>query len=116
MPWLSKSVFGILEVAKDTVDDVKRNLAVAAAERDLLKQQLTKADLQLDFLRLKVNQLEATNAALMEKAYGVNVPVPEIARKSKTPTHDAINFDFFNDIGDERARELGLPVYGVSKD
>lgn len=112
MPWLPKSVFGILEVAKDTVDGTKRELAVAIAENVLLKQQLTKADLQLDFLRMKVNQLEAQNAALLDKAYGVKVPVPEIARKPKAPSPDGVNFDFFNDVGDEMARKLGLPTYG----
>ena len=111
MPWLSNSIFGILQVAKDTVDDVKRDLAVAKAERDLLKQQLIKADLQLDFFRLRINQLEAHNALLMSKAYGVSVPIPEIAKAPKTPTQNSINFDFFNDVGNEEARKMGLPVY-----
>lgn len=112
MPWLSKSVFGILEVAKDTVDGIKQQLAVANAENTILKQQLSKADLQIDFLRMKLNQVEAQNAALLEKAYGVKVPVPEIARRPSNPSPDSINPDFFSDMGDEMARKLGLPVYG----
>ena len=111
MPWLSKSIFGVLEVAKDTVDETKRDLAVAKAERDLLKQQLVKADLQLDFFRMKVNQLEAHNALLMAKAYGVQVPIPEIAKAPKTPTQESMSFDFFSDMGDEAAKKLGLPTY-----
>lgn len=91
---------------------MREEAAVAKAETVLLKQQLTKADIQLDFLRMKVNQLEAHNAALMEKAYHIQVPVPEIARKSNQ-SPDSINFDFFNDVGEEEARKLGLPLYDV---
>jgi hypothetical protein len=56
--------------------------------------------------------LEYENKALMEVAYGVKVPSPEIVRAAKVdPSFDPKNFSF-EDVGDEKAKDFGFPVYG----
>lgn len=108
--WLSPKIFGILEVAKDSVDEVKRELAAVKAERDALKTNLSVLTIQSDWLRMQVNTLQIERTALMERAYGIRVPAPEIIRKSKQPTAEEFSFD---DIGDEAAKALGMPLYDL---
>lgn len=87
-------------------------LSTLRAENALLRNQLTKAEIMSDWFRVKVNQLEIQNAALMEKAFNIKVPVPEIVRPNAPldPSYDPKNFDF-NDMGEDLARKLGYPVY-----
>ena len=109
--FVSDKVIGIFQIAKDTVDALREDLAVVRAERDLFKQELQKAQIQFDWIRVKVNGLEAENKALIQKAYNINLPVPEIIRAPKLdPTYDPHNFSF-EDLGEDTARTLGMPVY-----
>lgn len=109
--FVSDKVIQIFEIAKDTVDDLRSEVRELGAENGLLKQQLSKSEILSDWLRVKVNQLELQNAALLEKAYNIKVPVPEIARRpSVDPTFDPKNFSL-DDMGDTMARQLGFPSY-----
>jgi len=111
--FVSDKVVGLFQIAKDTVDSLREELAALRAERNLLREQLTKAEILSDFFRAKVNQLELQNTALMEKAYGVKIPAPEIVRATPPldPSYDPRNFTF-HDVGDEVAQRLGYPLYG----
>src|SRR3990167_1101639 len=111
--WLSPKIFSILEVSKESVDSLRSELQVAKAERDLLKDQLKNQTILSDFLRMQVNSLQMERAALMEKAYNIRVPVPELARTSSLQSPISIEDFSFTDIGDEAARKLGLPIYGI---
>lgn len=109
--FVSDKIIGIFQIAKDAVDEQRLELAKLKSENLLLQQQLFKSETIADHFRLKVNQLELQNAALMEKAYNIKVPVPEIARRpSVDPTFDPKNFSL-DDMGDEMARKFGFPSY-----
>ena len=109
--WMSNRLVGILEVAKESVDDLREQLAAIKAERDLLKDQLRVAQVNLDWLRLNYNTLQMERAQLLQTAHGISVPVPQIQRKMEfDPAFDPNNFGF-DDLGDEAAKKLGLPVY-----
>lgn len=112
--WLSKQLVGIFQVAKESVDDLRIQLATTKAECDLLKEQLRSTKIMSDFLRVQVNQLQLERAGLLEKAYGIKTQVPEVMRVS---TVTAPNFEefSFSDVGDEVASKLGLPIYGDTK-
>lgn len=108
--WLSSKIFSILEVAKSSVDNLYCELAAVRAERDVLKTELISSKNNFDWLRLRVNVLEVERAQLLEKAYGIKTIVPELVRPS-TVSLD-MNTALFEDMGDDKAREQGLPVYG----
>ena len=108
---MSKQLVGILEVAKESVDDLREQLAAIKAERDLLKDQLRVAQVNLDWLRLNYNTLQMERSALLQKTYGIAVPVPQVQRKIEMdPAFDPSNFTL-DDLGDDVAKKLGLPVY-----
>lgn len=93
----------------ELVRNIQSEVAALRAERDILKQELTSAKLTNDWLRIQFNDLQAQNKALLEKAYNIKLPVPElqIARRMD-PTIEQFSFD---DMGDEMARKLGLPTF-----
>lgn len=94
--WVPKEVADWFKISKDSVDALREELAAVKAERDGLKTQLTVTQNNFDWIRMQVNQLQAENKALMQKAYGVNVPVPELV-----PRHEA-GFNLQNLFTDER--------------
>lgn len=111
--WVPNRLLDWLSVSTEHVASLKEELAALKAERDAMKSDLLTTKVHADYFRVKVNQLEHERAALLDKAYGIRVPVPEVAVKASTPLPDliAMNTFSFNDVGDEMAKTLGLPVY-----
>jgi len=114
--WLSPKVFSILEVSKDAVDQLHLDLQLLQAERealrverDNLKVQLSISQNHFDWLRLRVNVLETERAQLVKLAFNIDSPVPEVVRKPDIP--DFLNSALFEDLGDQKAKELGLDTY-----
>ena len=111
------------EVAKAAIQDLREELVATRTERDVLRQELTASKLSADWLRLRFNQLELENKMLMQKAYNIILPVPEIHRTQQAgPMGHANSFNpfenpeaLFNDMGDELARKLGMPTYDDHK-
>lgn len=113
--WLSPKIFSILEVSKESVDALRQELSACRAERDQLKASLSIAQNNLEWIRKQINMLQFERTALLQKAYGIAVPTPEIVQTFAPQSRpDAITGDMsiFDDIGDEVAKKLGLPVYG----
>ena len=48
---------------------------------------------------------------LLDKAYGVKVPAPQIEKAPLPGEPNSIDEFSFDDVGDEVAKKLGLPVY-----
>ena len=96
----------------ELVKNLQSELAVARAERDLLRNELLSTKINADWFRVKVNDLEAQNKALLHKAYNISVPVPEIVRDMHMTEQLPNTFSPFEDMGDAMAAKLGLPVYG----
>lgn len=108
--WLSPKIFSILEVAKEAVQDLREELAAVKAERDVLSKQLIVAQTNMDWMRIKVNSLEAERPGLIEKAFDIKLPsVPEILRTPRTQPD--FNPAPFADIGEDLAKVLGMPTY-----
>lgn len=107
--FVSKSALELFNISRDTVDELREDLAIARAENRILKDELAAVKSNNDWFRVKCNQLELERAQLLEKAYGVRVPVPEIARS--TPPMMQFDQSLFEDLGDKKAQELGLPIY-----
>lgn len=107
--WVPKEVADWFKISKDSVDALREELAAVRAERDSLNTGLASLQNSFDWLRMQWNQMQAENKALLERAYGVRVPVPELVNR----TEQSFNLqDLFNDVGDDEARQLGFPTYG----
>lgn len=105
--WVPRKLVEILSFAKD-------DLSALRAENTLLKTQLVVAQTNFDWARHRLNTLEFENKALMEKAFNIKVPSPEIVRPAKPdPTFDPKNFSF-EDVGEDLARKLGLPSFDAN--
>src|SRR3990167_1634158 len=105
--WLSNQIVSMFQISKEAVEALREHLAAIRAERDSLKLQLSVSQNHFDWLRMRVNALEIERAQLIQKAYGITTPVPEITR-TRTPGID-LNPDLFNDIGEDMAKKLGFP-------
>lgn len=110
--FVSDKVVGLFQIAKDTVDSLREELAALRAESGALKAELAAAKINNDWMRIKVNQLEMERTALLEKAYNIRIPAPEILRPTPPldPSYDPRNFSFA-DLGDEQAAKFGYPRY-----
>lgn len=107
--FVPKAILDYFGVNAELVRNMQADLAVARAEAALLKSQLAVEQNKFDWLRMKVNGLEMENKALIEKAYSIKLPVPEILRVQNVDL-DKQNFSF-QDIGDDLAKKFGLPIY-----
>lgn len=104
--WIPKKLVDWFGVNAELVRTMQADLAVATSERDNYRTQLAVTQNTLDWLRTRVNALELERAGLIEKAYNIKLPAPEIVRTSQiAPDMREFTFD------DERetiAEKLGL--------
>jgi hypothetical protein len=102
--WIGRTEF--LRIFTDSIAD--RSRACELVEQNKVLQT------HLDFMRLRVNQLEMERAALMQQVTGVNVPVPQIKTSQEiqpSPQDLASAMSaHFEDMGDDEARKLGIAV------
>lgn len=107
--FVSKSALELFNIGRSHVDALREQIAASQAENRQLKDELAAIKANNDWFRVKVNSLEIERAQLLEKAYGIKVPIPEITRSTlPVPGFDQA---LFEDVGDKQAKELGLPVY-----
>ena len=110
--WVPKGVIDWFHISKESVDSLRTELAAVRAERDSLKTQLAVTQTNFDWLRMKINQLEFERTGLIERAYDIKLPAPEIVRQPAVdPTFDPRMFTGFDDVGESVAKKLGLPIY-----
>lgn len=112
--WVPREVADWFSISKDSVAGLREELAAVKAERDVLKQQLTVANTNFDWARVKLNQLEYEKAALFEKLTGAKIPAPEMIRASRvsqqSPFDQVMSFE---DIGDQAAKKLGFELHDL---
>lgn len=112
MAWVTDKVFELFEISKETVSSLREELGSLKAERDQLRTELVSTKIMSDWLRVQVNMLQFERTALLEKAYGIKLPAPEIARQPVNYEPPEVNEHIFEDIGEDLAKKLGLPLYG----
>lgn len=97
----------VLDLFKFNLDEqqsVREKLAIAEARVADLERSLQHSRTSFDWLRLRVNDLENQNKTLLEKAYNIRVPAPQIDR-STAPPIDLREFGFV-DVGDALATKF----------
>lgn len=93
--------------ASEALAYLREDLAAVRAERDVLRTQLVVAQTHFDWLRTRVNVLEAERVVLLDKAAGIKLAAPEFLRTSNPNPITEQNFSF-EDLGDEAAKKFGL--------
>ena len=106
--FVPKQILDYFGVNLELVRNLQADLASLRTERDLLKQELTSTQIMSDWLRIQFNDLQAQNKGLLEKAYSIKLPVPELQNRSTIQTQ--IPPFSFDDPGDDVARTLGYSV------
>lgn len=97
--WINKFVYETMRV-KSQADDI---LLANAREQNKVLQ------VSMDWLRVRVTQLERERAVMVEKFYGVTIAVPEIiSAPDPFANHPGMSGFDFNDVGDEEAMRLGI--------
>ena len=102
--WISTKIFDLLSSNRDEVVKLR-------TERDSYRDELSRANILNDFFRLQINSLQMERQQLLDKAYGVKVPAPQIEKAPLPGEPNSIDEFSFDDVGDEVAKKLGLPVY-----
>lgn len=106
--FLSNKVFDLFEVAKETVSCLREDAAALRAENGMLKDQLNKSQIMQDWLRMQVNTLQLERTGLMEKAYNIKLPAPEIVRTPTMGEESKLSDFGFDHIDEEVAKKLGI--------
>ena len=97
--WVNKQVFNELW---------GRSIALTATQGEMLRHNQS-LETTLDWLRVRVSQLEHERAIMLSKYMGIDVPVQVIERaREKTVESPYHNIPHFDDVGDEQARKLGI--------
>lgn len=91
--WIPKTLVDLFSANAEIVRTQQAEIAVLRAERDGLKVQSAVTQNTLDWLRVKVNQLELERSGLIEKAYNIKLPAPEIISRPSVQ-RDMTEFTF----------------------
>lgn len=107
--WVPQQLLELFSIGKDTVTELRQEVAVLRADRDSLRDQLRRQQILSDWIRIRVNGLEAERVQLIEKAYGIQIPTPEILKTATAYTPDeSISQLGFDHVDDEMAKKLGI--------
>lgn len=107
--WISQKLVSLFEISRDTVQELRIEVQGLKLANEMLYRELTSTKITSDWLRVKVNDLEVTNKALMEKAYNVKLPVPQVVRANETPVSPyKLPEALFEHIDDATAKSLGI--------
>lgn len=96
-------------ISRKIYDDLQ--LARVKAEETAKAFQESNKGLQvtLDWLRVRVTQIEKERAIMIERFYGVKIPVPEIMKApdpfENHPLNEGMNFE---GLSDTEAQKLGI--------
>jgi hypothetical protein len=106
--WINRQTFDrLLKVA----NDLEKALTSSEGIRQTYVEQNRVLQVNLDWLRTRVNQLEHERAQLLWNYVGVKIAVPEIQRAERvmdTVTHPLTELPSFEDMGDEEAKRQGV--------
>lgn len=107
--WVPAALVELFQISRSTVDTLRNDLSAVKAENEALRYQILITQNNFEWIRSKVNTLELEKAALINKAYGIVLPAPELVR---TPMKDLDPNEFsFEDIGEKMAKKFGMPSY-----
>lgn len=95
-------------VPKSVFNDLNVRAISAEAKRSQLEVHVASLTSHIEWLQVRLTQLEFERAQLLQRYMGVTVPVPTFEKAPVLDASDLSNTPDFNDIGDEEAQRLGI--------
>lgn len=106
--WVNKFIYQCLN---ENISTQRTRADVAEMQARTLSEQNKVLQTNMDWMRLRLTQMEKERAQLMFQLMGVKVPVPEIEQvRIDLPgelQHPLNQMPSFEDVGDEEAHKLG---------
>lgn len=96
--WISRATFDALNTERLT----------ATAEARTLAAQNDKLTITMDWMRMRLEQVERERAHLLKTYMGVAATVPEFVKPEPSQEDVIGGANVFNDIGDDQAKALGV--------
>lgn len=109
--WIPSKLVSWFDATVNTANDLREELAATKAELAATQKDLVSTKVNLDWLRVQYNQVQLERAALMEKVYGIRTNVPQLQVSVPQATLPNLEDFSFEDMGDDKARELGFPTF-----
>jgi hypothetical protein len=106
--FVSSKLVGLFEIARETVDALRLDIAALRAENSAVKGELASLKVTNDWMRHKINGLEVERAALFNRAYNVSIPAPEIIGAPRDTTQQTLAGINFEHVDDVVAKKLGI--------
>ena len=104
--WVSRQTY---ERLWDTIYELKKSLYSSEDIRETYTEQNKVLQVNLDWLRTRVNQLEHERAQLLWNYTGVKGAVPQIQQVDGVAgNHPLAEMPSFNDVGDAEAKRQGI--------
>lgn len=60
---------------------------------------------------MQINTLQMERTALLEKAYNIKIPAPQLVQNPVLATEAKLDEFSFDDIGDKLAKQYGFPLH-----
>lgn len=104
----------IMWIKREMFEQLIASKAKADGAAQVLAQRIVQQDATIDWLKVRLTQLEYERAQLINNYMGVKIPIPEFdkeatARAPRITAEDVLNQTVaFIDVGDEEAAKLGL--------
>ncbi len=98
-------------LSKKTYEDLRLEWIKCREEAAILDRVNRQQQTTLDWLMLRVTQLEKERAALLFKMSGVVIETPVISREPVSPIPQNVPVDalpIFDDMGNDAAKKLGI--------
>ena len=108
--WVPKALLELFSIGRETVDTLRTDLATTRATNQSLERELAAFKVNFDWIRIQVNTLQVERTILMEKAYGMKIPTPELIQLPTRTEKTEKSFSF-EDVGEDLAKTLGFPSY-----
>lgn len=101
--WVNTRIYGRLAADSEQKQQVEGALRILAEQNKVLQ-------VNLDWLRTRVSQLERERALMLYKFTGVKIETPEFQPVVAPDAADMLNAvnAMFQDVGDEQAARLGI--------
>lgn len=83
--WFPSKAFDVLKIATESVQALREENSSLKAKLASIETELIGVKINSDWLRLQVNQLQLERTGLIEKAYSIRLPVPELQKAPRMP-------------------------------
>ena len=97
-------------IDRKTYDDLWKQLHETTIANQVLERHSTTLETTMDWLRVRVTQLEMERAQLLYNYTGIKVATPVITKSEPTPhgANPMMPSSYFHDVGDAEAAKLGV--------